>query len=181
MSAEDRRHWDGRYRSVAPPAPRLPDLFAQYESFFPTSGTALDVACGTGSGALWLALRGLDVFAVDVSPVAIGLARQVARELGVSTHCRFEVADLDAGLPSTPPVDVILCHRFREPKLYPALIDRLSPGGHLAIAVLSAVGAGPGRFRAPAGELSTAFATLNTVVSIEGDGVAVLIGRKASG
>nr|BFE70777.1 hypothetical protein GCM10020092_040780 [Actinoplanes digitatis] len=51
----------------------------------------LDVGCGTGDLALTLARRGYDVTAVDVSPVAIGVARAKAAAAGLPVH--FEVQD----------------------------------------------------------------------------------------
>jgi SAM-dependent methyltransferase len=126
---------------------------------------------------VWLARRGLDVWGFDISPVAIGQARDLARRAGVGDRCRFNVADLNAGLPDGPPADVVLCHRFRDRRLDRAIIERLAPGGLLAIAVLSEVGAAPGPFRAAPGELSAAFADLDEIVAGEGDGRAWLLAR----
>ncbi|MBX5488655.1 MAG: methyltransferase, partial [Mycolicibacterium hassiacum] len=64
------------------------------------------------------------------------------------------------------------------PRLYTPIIERLAPGGLLAIAVLSVVGAAPGRFRAAPGELTTAFGELQVIASGEGDGLAWLLGRR---
>jgi SAM-dependent methyltransferase len=114
---------------------------------------------------------------LDVSPVAIAQARDLAERSGVADRCRFDVVDLDEGLPDGPPVDVILCHKFRDRRLDQAIIERLAPGGLLAIAVLSEVGAAAGPFRAAAGELPAAFADLNLVAAGEGDGHAWLLAR----
>ena len=157
--------------------PGLPEVFAPYVDAFPTTGHALDLACGSGSAAVWLAERGLTVWGVDVSAVAIEQARELAHRHDVSDRCRFSVADLDDGLPPGPPVEMILCHRFRDPRLYPAIVDRLTPGGLLAISVLSEVGAQPGFFRAAAGELDVAFADLQALAAGEGDGQAWLLAR----
>ena len=91
----------------------------------------------------------------------------------------FVVVDLDDGLPPGPPVDVIVCHRFRDRRLDRAITDRLAPGGLLAISVLSAVGAAPGPFRAEPGELRAAFAKLTVIATGEGDGEAWLLARRA--
>jgi protein-L-isoaspartate O-methyltransferase len=127
-----------------------------------------------------LARRGLRVWGVDVSAVAIAQARQLAADHGVAERCRFDVADLDGGLPEGAPVDVILCHRFRDPGLYRALAARLAPGGILAICVLSEVGGAPGRFRVDPGELREQFAQLSVIAEHEGDGEAWLLARAAS-
>ncbi|MFV8050817.1 class I SAM-dependent methyltransferase [Mycobacterium sp. 48b] len=178
MSEKDRLRWDAAYTDRDPDAgPALPQVFAGHAGLFPMSGSALDVACGTGRAALWLARRGLRVQGLDVSAVAITQARESAVRHGVAERCRFDVADLDEGLPDGSPVDVVLCHRFRDPGLYPALAARLRPGGLLAICVLSEVGADPGRFRATAGEVEAAFTGLETLAAGEGDGQAWLVAR----
>jgi SAM-dependent methyltransferase len=180
VAEEDRRRWDERYASQKPAsvgAVEPPGALAGHADEFPTTGRALDLACGQGIGAVWLAQRGLDVLALDISPVAIAQARDLAERSGVGDRCRFEVVDLDDGLPPGPPVDVILCHKFRDRRLDHAIIERLAPGGLLAIAALSEVGAAPGPFRAVAGELPAAFADLNVVAAGEGEGYAWVLAR----
>jgi len=176
VSTQDRTRWETAYAERATvPAPALPAVFGDHEDLFPRAGTALEIACGTGAAAVWLAQRGIDVHAVDISSVAIGQARTLAERCGVPV--RFETVDLDGGLPAGDPVDVLLCHKFRDPRLDDQIIDRLAPGGLLAICVLSEVGATPGRFRAAPGELRSAFASLAEIASGEGDGQAWLLAR----
>lgn len=115
---------------------------------------------------------------IDVSPVAIQQARDLAHRNQVGDRCRFDVVDLDEGLPADEPVDMILCNKFRDRRLYRALTERLTPGGLLAIAVRSEVGAAPGQFRATPGELIASFALLEPIDSAEGDGLAWLIARR---
>lgn len=179
MSEKDRIRWDAAHagRDPGDEVPALPEVFSGRADLFPVAGSALDIACGTGRGAVWLAQRGLRVWGLDVSGVAIDRANALAERCGISDGCRFDVADLDEGLPPGPPVDVVLCHRFRDPGLYPALAARLRPGGLLAICVLSEVGAEAGRFRAVAGELVAAFVELELIASGEGDGEAWLLAR----
>ncbi|WP_166905394.1 bifunctional 2-polyprenyl-6-hydroxyphenol methylase/3-demethylubiquinol 3-O-methyltransferase UbiG [Mycobacterium sp. DL440] len=178
MSETDRVRWDAAYtdrESDDVPAP--PRAFVGHADRFPVIGSALEIACGSGLGAVWLAQRGLQVWGIDVSAVAISRARHSATHHGVAARCRFEVADLDEGLPAGPAVDVVVCHRFRDPQLYPALAARLRPSGLLAVCVLSEVGARPGRFRAVPGELEAAFAGLEALAAYEGDGEAWLVAR----
>ncbi|TQK28049.1 class I SAM-dependent methyltransferase [Arthrobacter sp. SLBN-53] len=177
MSAEDRARWDAMYVEGADmPVAALPAVFGGVADLFPRTGAALDIACGTGGVAVWLAQRGLRVQAVDVSAVAIVRARRFAEQSAVPVT--FDVADLDAGLPSGEPVDVLLCNKFRNTALYGSMTARLKPGGLLAICVLSEVGATPGRFRAVAGELRAAFGALDVIADGEGGGQAWLVGRR---
>lgn len=126
---------------------------------------------------MWLANHGLDVWGVDVSEVGIAQARDLARHQGFDQHCRFDVVDLDGGLPAGPQVDMLLCNKFRDRRLDRALIARLAPGGLLAICTLSEVGAEPGPFRAARGELLSAFGELDIVAADEADGHAWLVAR----
>ena len=177
VAEADRVRWDQKYAGRAAATPALPATFADYADAIPTTGEALDLACGSGAAAVWLARRGLTVWGVDVSDVAVEQARELARRHDVSDRCRFSVADLDDGLPPGPAVDMVLCHRFRDPRLYRPIMDRLATGGLLAISVLSETGASPGAFRADAGELDRAFADLQVLGAGEGDGQAWLVAR----
>lgn len=181
MSEADRLRWDERWTDseIAPIGEHgPPPVWAHAEHLFPVAGLALEVACGRGRGAMWLAHRGLDYWGVDVSPVAIDLARRLAEMGGVAGRCRFDVHDLDLGLPPGPPVDLLMCHLFRDPKLDRPMMDRLVPGGLLAVAALSEVGAGPGPFRVAPGELLHAFAELDLLDHGEADGMAWVLGRR---
>lgn len=181
MGAADRHRWDERYAAKGPPplsSVSPPSVFAGHADLFPTAGRALDLACGQGTGAVWLAARGMQVLGLDVSPVAIRHARELAQCAGVGDRCRFDVVDLDGGLPAGAPVEVIVCCKFRDPRLDRAIIERLSPGGLLAIAALSEVGASPGAFRVATGELPAAFARLDLIDADEGDGQAWLLARR---
>ena len=181
MSEEDRRHWDQRHAEagIGDVDVRPPQVFVPIEHLFPVAGRALEIACGRGELAVWLAGRGMEVVGVDVSPVALELARELALRRGVADRCRFEVWDLDDGLPPGPPAALVVCHMFREPRLDQALVERLAPSGLLAIASLSEVGGEPGRFRAVADELHRAFAELDIMAEGESNGVALLLGRKS--
>jgi SAM-dependent methyltransferase len=182
MAEEDRLRWDARHEASGDLSdsedPQIPAVFVPYERLFPRSGFALDLACGRGAVSVWLARRGLEVLGVDISSVALERARHLALRHGVSGRCRFHVADLDFGLPCSPPAGMVVCHMFRDHRLYRPIIERLTGGGLLAVAVLSEVGAEPGPFRAGAGELTEAFAELSVLADEEGQGRAWLLARK---
>ncbi len=76
-----------------------PLLAAFVESGRVGPGRALEIGCGTGTNALWLAGRGFDVLGVDVAPLAVEKAR--AKQAGAPS-CRFEVLDFLAAAPSGP-------------------------------------------------------------------------------
>ncbi|WP_142308694.1 enoyl-CoA hydratase-related protein [Mycobacterium interjectum] len=96
MAEADRRRWDERYAAQGPPpvsAVDPPDLLTRHANEFPAAGLALDLACGQGFGAVWLARRGLDVRGFDVSAVAIDRAREVASQPGNVTKMERRVLE----------------------------------------------------------------------------------------
>ena len=68
-------------------------------------GRALDVGCGTGTNALWLAGQGFTVLGVDISLAAIERARAKAGK-GVP-HCHFATADFLSDAISDGPFDLV--------------------------------------------------------------------------
>jgi SAM-dependent methyltransferase len=183
---QDRERWDARYagrRIVAPAAPDAVDGNADVRSLIPTTGRAVDVACGPGAQTLWLANLGLDVLALDVSPIAVDLTVRAAVAAGLDERVIARVHDLDDGLPDEiADVDLILCQRFRAPTSYAAFVDRLAPGGIAVVTVLSEVGLDidPGPFHAPPGELIDAYrgAAVDVIHHAESAGEATIVVRR---
>jgi len=183
VSGDDRVRWDARHAAAGPPGVAPPGVLAgaaELAGCFPVSGRALDVACGRGGVAVWLARRGLEVDAVDVSPVGLAAGVRLAAAAGVTGRVRWITHDLDAGLPPgcRGSYDVVVCQLFRDPRRYADLVAALAPGGLLAITVLSEVDAEPGPFRAPPGELRAALRGLETLLDRERDGEAALLARR---
>lgn len=63
-------------------------------------GRALDLGCGEGADAIWLAEDGWQVVAVDVSANALERARAAAQQHDVAARIRFEQHDLSASFPA---------------------------------------------------------------------------------
>src|SRR6266702_6994197 len=76
----DEGFWDERYRSARQvwSGNPNPQLIAEATALPP--GRALDVGCGEGADAIWLARRGWSVVAADISGVALERGRQHARD-----------------------------------------------------------------------------------------------------
>lgn len=181
MTNADCAHWNHYYEHhTKDTTPAIAEVFDNTVELFPTTGHALELACGTGQASLWFALHGLTVHGVDISPVAIKKARQQARIYGIEHHCRFDVVDLDNGLPQGHDATIVYCYRFRDRRLDQAIMNRLTCGGILAIACLSVVGGKPGPFRAQPGELTSAFSSFIPLSSGEENGLAWLVARKPS-
>jgi SAM-dependent methyltransferase len=65
-------------------------------------GRALDLGCGEGGDAMWLAERGWQVVGVDISPTALERAAADAAERGVAERISFERHDLSETFPAGP-------------------------------------------------------------------------------
>ncbi|WP_019970000.1 bifunctional 2-polyprenyl-6-hydroxyphenol methylase/3-demethylubiquinol 3-O-methyltransferase UbiG [Mycobacterium sp. 141] len=65
-------------------------------------GRALDLGCGEGGDAMWLAGHGWQVVGVDISPTALERASVDAAERGVAERISFERHDLSESLPAGP-------------------------------------------------------------------------------
>jgi len=180
VTGQDRDRWDARHAAVSEDRPLPPDELRDRAELLPAGGRALDVACGRGAVAVWLALRGFVVDAVDVSGVGLTAAAGLAGRHGVAAAVRLTAHDLDVGLPDdcAGPYDVVVCQRYRDPRLYPRLVERLAAGGLLVVTVLSEVGDEPGRWRAAPGELRAAFGGLAVLAEREGNGEAGLLARR---
>jgi SAM-dependent methyltransferase len=71
-----------------------PEIVAVIDSGKVPTGRALDLGCGTGTNAIYLAQHGFDVTAIDVSRRAIALAKRKARSAELLNRIRFERGDV---------------------------------------------------------------------------------------
>lgn len=183
MSEADRNKWDTRYREGAYSGRDHPSAsLAEHARWILESlgGTAmeepraLDLACGAGRNALYLAGLGYRVDALDVSAEALGRGEQAARAAGLSSAVSWIGHDLDRGLPpGLPDYDFIIILRYLDLSLVEAAAGHLRPGGHLLCEVhleSEEPVAGPRNpaFRARSGELRRAAGNLEIVEYSEG-------------
>jgi SAM-dependent methyltransferase len=194
VSAAERDKWDARYRDGAYENRTHPTaLLREWLPRLPR-GRALDIACGAGRNALFLAANGFAVTALDISSVALERGRRAAEERGLDIE--WLCVDLDDDVAAALPAggfDLIVWVRYVHRTLLPRLLERLNDGGtllceqHLAT---TAPVAGPtsAGFRLAPGELARGASTLSILHSYEGpvvdpDGrsvaLAQLVGRKA--
>jgi tellurite methyltransferase len=137
MSSRDR--WNERY--AQPDRPWLPELPSEWlvahSALLAGGGRALDVACGDGRNALYLAQLGYMVDAIDVSDVAIEALRRETAQRGLTMTIVPHVVDLEREPLPAGPYDVIVMTNFLQRDLFAPLQDALAPGGLLVFETLA--------------------------------------------
>jgi len=103
-------------------------------------GAALDVGCGEGADAIWLAERGWQVTAVDLSTVALERGAAHALEVGaeVAQRIRWLHVDLTRWVPVVASYDLVSAQFMHMPKdqreqLHRRLAESVAPGGILLV------------------------------------------------
>jgi SAM-dependent methyltransferase len=134
ISPDVPRDWDARYSGAAYRyGSQSNPWLAAHTGLLNPPGHALDLACGEGCDAVYLAALGFQVEAIDASAVALSKAERLAASRGVHIHWRR--LDLEGDyLPPAVTFDVITCHNFLHRPLLAALPAALHRGGLLIYA-----------------------------------------------
>jgi SAM-dependent methyltransferase len=135
---ETKTHWEEHYGERDRVwSGRVNVQFADVVADLPP-GRALDLGCGEGADAVWLAQRGWDVVAVDISDTALGRAAQAATDRDVADRIEFVQLDLSDGFPAGT-FDLISSQflhstvRLDRQKILANAAAALRPGGLLVI------------------------------------------------
>lgn len=128
--------WDERYRQAEWVWSLAPNRFVAEQFAGLSPGRALDLACGEGRNALWLAQRGWQVTAVDFSEVALDKGRERAAKDGLELD--WLAADLTVYVPEPGGFDLVLiAYLHLSPHNARAVLrraaDALGPGGTLLV------------------------------------------------
>jgi tellurite methyltransferase len=128
VSQSDRQKWDRKWSAAEGASYDVHRLLVENVGLL-TSGEALDVACGHGQNAIWLAQRGYQVLGVDISSVALDSARKEAQLSDLKGRVIFEQVDLDRWRPKAESYDLIAVFRFLDRSLFPYLEAALRSEG----------------------------------------------------
>jgi SAM-dependent methyltransferase len=182
MSREDRLRWDEKWTELCE-EPFRPHSFLAGKRDLLSGGDALDLACGRGQNSIWLAQVGYRVLGVDISPVALKIARNRAISRGVDDQTRFQLADLDQWPIPEKAFDLICVFRFLDRRLFPAIRYGLRDGGLLFFCtrhsgVLKGKPGANNNYLLRSGELASTFSDWHILHDREDDEVAYFVARK---
>jgi SAM-dependent methyltransferase len=136
-------------------------------------GRALDVACGAGRDAVYLATRGYEVEAMDALPDALERARDLARRSGVSIQTLQRDLRRDPALPAGR-YDLVTVFRFLHRPVLPVIGQSVARGGFVVYEGFHWRDSAPGRRQLRPGhalrdgELAAAFEAYEPLIARDG-------------
>lgn len=132
----DRNDWDARYAATDLLWSAEPNQFLVEEVEGLPPGRVLDVACGEGRNAIWLASRGWQASGVDFSPVALDKGHRIAEQRGVSVT--WVNADVANWSPAAEAFNLVIVFYLQLPEQQRRSVHRrmatgLAPGGTMLV------------------------------------------------
>ncbi|MEU9553878.1 class I SAM-dependent methyltransferase [Streptomyces fumanus] len=131
-------YWEARYRDAGRVWSGRPNELLLREAAGLAPGTALDLGCGEGGDAVWLAGRGWRVTGVDISATALERAARHAAEAGVGDRVSWERHELGVTFPEGS-FDLVSAHYLQSPvaldlrRVLRRAADAVAAGGTLLI------------------------------------------------
>jgi tellurite methyltransferase len=155
----DREKWNRRYRGGAYKERSHPSAFLEAWIDSIPAGRAIDIACGAGRNTLYLAQRGFEVDAIDISGAALERARTAAAQMHLNVN--WMEHDLDERLELERSYQLILIVRYVNLPLVRQMAANLAPGGFLVceqhlLTAADVIGPTNPAFRVAPGDLLTA-------------------------
>lgn len=129
MSHPDADKWDAIYKASNHDQCSPSRVLLDYAYLLPKTGRALDLACGTGMNAVFLAQHGLETYAWDISKQAIEKLNRTAIKLNINIMA--EVRDVVSFPPDKNSFDVIVVTHFLDRQLIPKIIKAICENGLL--------------------------------------------------
>lgn len=127
MTTSNKNKWDLRYLHADHVQYPVAEILSENAYLLPESGKALDLACGMGANALFLAHHGLVTDAWDSSDVAIKKLKVFAN--GKKLPLTPKVLDIKPIHLKAAAYDVIVVSKFLDRNLCAKITDSLKPGG----------------------------------------------------
>lgn len=128
MSEQDKRKWNQKYSAMIEQG-QSPSVNPRLMEWTPslTGGICLDLACGLGGNSLYLAEKGYQVSAVDISEIAIHYLNHAAKQQQLDVVGK--VIDLDEFKLPNDCYDLIVITFFLDRRLFTEIKRAVKPGG----------------------------------------------------
>lgn len=124
MSIKDKERWESKYQTKK--MPKQPVEIVEKYAKLASGKMALDIACGQGRNARFLAQQGFKVDALDISPTAL-------QSLDGIENITTKEVDFDTYQLEENKYDLIVCTYFLERALFPQIEKALKEGGLLIL------------------------------------------------
>jgi ubiquinone/menaquinone biosynthesis C-methylase UbiE len=134
----DAKFWDDRYSAMTHPWDGDPNVRLSNEAAKLAPGTALDVGCGEGSDAIWLAERGWHVTATDISQAALDRGRDAETTKALARPIEWLQADVLTWVPPAASYDLVSVHFIHfsgadRERVYAGFARAVKPRGTLMV------------------------------------------------
>ena len=135
QKTDPERFWEERYQAASPSSSGAPSAALRRFAESLEAGRALELGCGKGDDAVWLAATGWAVVAVDISSTALRYAAANAERAGVAHRIVFEPHNLSHSFPDGQFDLVTACFLAALPRedVLRRATEAVAPGGHLLI------------------------------------------------
>jgi len=131
MSTDDRIRWDKQHLSS--PGTATPSVFLreilESEAWPGMRGRVLDIACGKGRNAIYLAQHGFAVTALDISQVALAEGQRLA--LQQTLPIDWQQWDLETSRLGLHDFDLVINFNYLQRSLFEPMQQAVKPGGHI--------------------------------------------------
>ncbi len=129
MDIKTQNKWNSIYSDAEIKSRNVSKGLFDNAHLLPQKGRVLDLACGTGGDAIFLASKGLSVDAWDISDTVVEKISAYACENNLAINA--EARDINLSPPENETYDLITVAHYLERALVPMLIAALKPGGLL--------------------------------------------------
>lgn len=119
--------WNQRHKSAKHTIPEPVAALKENSYLLPDKGNALDLACGLGGNALFMAKAGLSVSAWDYSSVAIDYL--IRRSIKDNIYIDAKVRDITLDPPKAETFDIIVVSYFLDRSINRSIVEALRPNG----------------------------------------------------
>ncbi|MDH5516524.1 MAG: methyltransferase domain-containing protein [Gammaproteobacteria bacterium] len=137
LLANKQQNWNQRYQLKAITEPEAAYVLTANSHLLADKGRALDLACGLGANAIFLARKGYQVTAVDYSAVALEKLDRFAESENLSINSRL--IDLENFEGALGNYDLIVVSYYLQRELFPLILSAINSGGMLFYQTFSGI------------------------------------------